>query len=80
MKNEIIKSNVPRMSIAAFRTEGHKAGPIAVLHYHDEMEFLPVYSGTFCCVVDEKTSSTRAFRTRPSAPRRGRRPASFSSV
>lgn len=60
MKNEIIKSNVPRMSIAAFRTEGHKAGPIAVLHYHDEMEFLPVYSGTFCCVVDEKTYTAKA--------------------
>ena len=53
MKIENVKPNIPKLDIVARRVPGRTAiGPVAELHYHDELEFLPVYSGKFCCTVD----------------------------
>lgn len=53
MKNETVKSNVPKTTIHA-RTpnERHAKGVVSTLHYHDELELLPVYAGVFACTVD----------------------------
>ena len=50
MNNEIVKSNVPRLSV---RLENSIVPPGAEspLHFHDELEFLNIYSGTLHCVV-----------------------------
>lgn len=55
MKNQTIRSNVPKTSVHAKRqTVSRCAGHVADLHYHDELEFLPVYDGVFSCTVDGK--------------------------
>lgn len=53
MKNETVRSNVPKTTICARRsTRPAPVGPVSQLHYHDELEFLPVYTGLFACTVD----------------------------
>ncbi len=53
MKNETVRANVPKTRVHASKSASPKtAGPVAALHFHDEMEFLPVYEGQFCCTVD----------------------------
>ena len=61
MKNETVQSNVPKMSIKATRIwHPHEKGAVAALHFHDEMEFLPVYTGSFSCTVDGVTYTAKA--------------------
>ena len=53
MKIENVMPNIPKLDICARRGSAcRSAGKIADLHYHDELEFLPIYSGKFCCRVD----------------------------
>ena len=53
MKNETVKSNVPKTTIHARNpNERHAKGVVSTLHYHDELELLPVYAGVFACTVD----------------------------
>ena len=53
MNNEIVKRNVPRLTIHAKKgTHANNPGKYSPLHYHDELELLIVYSGEFVCAVD----------------------------
>ena len=55
MKSENVKSNIPKLNICCRRgvsTNGPRR--ISDIHYHDELEFLPIYSGSFSCRVDGK--------------------------
>ena len=53
MKIENVKSNTPKLEINAVKCPANqKVRKVAELHYHDELEFLPIYSGRFCCTVD----------------------------
>lgn len=55
MRNETVRSNVPAMTVCARRHDAPQTvGRVAELHYHEEMEFLPVRAGRFCCTVDGK--------------------------
>lgn len=59
MKNEIISKNVPKIPIYAAQGDVvPSAQEISVLHRHDELEFLPVYSGTFYCTGENGTRYT----------------------
>lgn len=61
MRNETVRSNVPKMSIkASRRMEPAGIGSISTLHFHDEMEFLPVFAGSLCCTVDGKNYVAKA--------------------
>ena len=53
MKIENVKSNTPKLEINAVKCPPSRdVRKVAELHYHDELEFLPIYSGRFCCTVD----------------------------
>ena len=51
-----VKPNIPKLELFIGGSVKRKTGkkPIASLHYHDELEFLPIYSGKFLCRVDGK--------------------------
>ena len=49
---ETVRSNVRGVTIRASRSGIHKIGQVSTLHYHDELELLPVFSGRFVCTVD----------------------------
>ena len=51
---ENVKANIPKLDICARRStyEGAMPKRIIDIHYHDELEFLPVFSGSFLCRVD----------------------------
>lgn len=53
MRNEIVKSNVPRVTVCLQTNPVIQPGPCSTVHYHDELELLPIYSGEFHCVVGE---------------------------
>ena len=57
MRNEIISSNVSKVSLRAFRgpREIAESGRICSLHYHEEMELLPIFAGELTCTVDGKS-------------------------
>ncbi len=63
MKNEKIKSNIPKLFA---RVTGGKdviantTGIIADWHYHDELEFLPVYSGELIIGFEDEELVARA--------------------
>lgn len=57
MKNEQVKNNMPKLT-ARVAFKNHDAQPtpdgvISQLHYHDELEFLAIFSGEFVAVVDD---------------------------
>lgn len=56
MRNEIVSSNVSRLSLRIVHNVRStlQSAYSCSLHYHDEMEFLPVFSGTLTCIVDGK--------------------------
>ena len=54
MKNESVRANVPRLDVNCRRSTTSGIRKISTLHYHDELEFLPVYSGKFLCRADGK--------------------------
>ena len=55
MRNEIVKSNIPKTTIHALYTKTlATAGPASTVHYHDELEFIVIFEGTFSCTVDGK--------------------------
>ena len=52
---ENVKANIPKLDICARKSDAHNAPVprrISDVHYHDELEFLPVFSGSFLCRVD----------------------------
>ena len=52
MRNEIVKSNVPRLTVCLSNNIDVQPG-VVPMHYHDELELLPVYRGNFHCVVGD---------------------------
>ena len=54
MRNETIRQNVPKLPLYSnrFYLEGEISRAPCDLHYHDELEFLPVFSGELTCIVD----------------------------
>ena len=53
MRIENVKPNIPKLDICARKgAPTAKLGQVATLHYHDELEFLPVFTGSFLCRVD----------------------------
>ena len=55
MRNEIVKSNIPKTTIhASHGTKSLPAGLASTVHYHDELEFLIIFDGVFSCTVDGK--------------------------
>lgn len=56
MVNETVRGNVSKTSVRASQgTEiNNKIGTVSEIHYHDELEFLPIYEGTFYCSVYDK--------------------------
>ena len=54
MLNEKIRSSISTLPIhtSGNRTEKTKIGPIVGIHYHDELEFIPVYEGCLAIKVD----------------------------
>ncbi len=56
MRNEVVKRNVKMLSIyAGPGTLVHEGRRISALHRHDELEFLPIYQGTFHCYSEDGT-------------------------
>ena len=55
MKYENVKSNIPKLNICCRRSVSD-GGPrrISPIHYHDELELLPIYEGSFACRVNGK--------------------------
>ena len=53
MKNEIVESNVPRLTARLIHTMNVAPGPASPFHFHDEIELLPIYRGSIHCVVGD---------------------------
>ena len=54
MKNEQVRSNIPKTAVhVSFRDLPADPGIYSKLHYHDELEFLAIYDGEFITVVDD---------------------------
>ena len=53
MKNEQIKSNIPKMSVHVSKRNEIPDLVYCPLHYHEELEFLIIYEGDFIMVVDD---------------------------
>lgn len=63
MQNQIVLSNVPRMTIHVGADKEPRAVPpgfICGVHYHEEIELLIVKMGIFCVTVDGKTYEASA--------------------
>lgn len=61
MQIENVKPNIPKLDVYVRSGEGKcRIGKIVDLHYHDELEFIPVYEGSFCCSVDGKDYVAKA--------------------
>jgi len=63
MQNEKIKSNIPKLLVKV--TGGKESytewlGTISNWHYHDELEFLPVYSGELVIVFEDEELVAKA--------------------
>lgn len=55
MENELIKINIPDVSIMASTQEKIlPPGVASRLHYHDEIEFIVVYEGRICCTAYDR--------------------------
>ena len=55
MKNELIKSNIPKTAVYVSNRNFLSPNFSCSLHYHDELEFIPVYENDFYIVVDDET-------------------------
>ena len=53
MKNEIVRSNVPRLTAYLRKNTDVPIGASSPLHYHDELELLNIYKGSMHCVVGD---------------------------
>ncbi len=53
MRNEIVRSNVPKVTVYLRRNELIPAGMQVGLHYHDELELIAVTAGEFHVTVGE---------------------------
>lgn len=51
LREETVRANIPNVRVNAYYPRAATPGEISDLHYHDEIEFLPIYEGTFCCTV-----------------------------
>ena len=56
MRNETVRANVTNTTVraAAAPSYAEAVGHASSIHYHDELEFLPIYEGTFSCTVYDK--------------------------
>lgn len=56
MVNETVRRNVTNTPVRAFigKEIKYNVGEVSSIHYHDELEFLPVYEGEFYCTVYDK--------------------------
>ncbi len=63
MQNETVRINVPDIPVKVCEEAKQRIGMISGLHYHDEIEFIPVYDGEFICVVDGKRYTAHAGQT-----------------
>ena len=54
MRNETVRQNVPKLPLHSNRVflEGEISRTPCDLHYHDELEFVPVFAGELTCIVD----------------------------
>ena len=62
MRNETVRANVTNTTVRA-TTENEtncKIGEVSSIHYHDELEFIAVYEGTFYCNVYDKEYKANA--------------------
>ena len=62
MLNQTVKSNIPKTTIHAIpvRIGSVKGTSGYPAHRHDELEFLLIYEGVYCCTVSEKEYIGRA--------------------
>lgn len=61
MINEVVKSTLPTLTVCArYDNNPLEVGEGTSLHYHDELEFLPIFEGCFHCVVDGRDYSANA--------------------
>lgn len=52
MTNEFVKNNLPSLSVqASIQEKPIPAGTASALHYHDELELIVIYEGSFSCTV-----------------------------
>ncbi len=52
MRNEIVKSNIPHLTVyASKRSRTSGSGILSSLHYHDELELLLIFEGELHCSV-----------------------------
>lgn len=55
MKNELVKRNIPDVSVmASVQKTAFLPGVASQLHYHDEIEFIVVYEGRISCTAYDK--------------------------
>ena len=62
MVNETVRGNVTNTTVRAhIETEKkNNIGIVSAMHYHDELELLPIYEGSFCCTVYDKEYVAKA--------------------
>ena len=53
MRNEIVKSNVPKLTACLRFSKSTPVGTCSPLHYHDELEVLTIHSGILLCTVGD---------------------------
>ncbi len=64
IRNEIVNGNIPKSTVKVtfdIRSKSNKRiGLISTIHYHDELELIPIYDGEMCALVDGKEYKARA--------------------
>ena len=54
MNAEKIRPNIPKLDIHAVKDESERSlGTLVPLHYHDELELIPIYRGSLLCRAQE---------------------------
>lgn len=62
MRNETVRANVTNTTVRAMagKEMNYRIGEVSSIHYHDELEFIPVYEGNFHCTVYDKEYTAHA--------------------
>ena len=57
MNAENVRPNIPKLDIHAVKDDSEKSsGTFVPLHYHDELEFIPIYKGSLLYTEDYRYS------------------------